>query len=354
MSSDERPQPFKTSDFDYDLPQELIAQTPLTERDSSRLMIVEREHARVSHASIRDLPSLLRHGDLVVVNNTRVLPARIFASKAETGGRVELLLLHRDPSGVWTCLGRPAKGLRSGQRLLAEANDGGEAIVIEVVSKGDEGEVGVRFVDGGDIDLHRIGAVPLPPYIRAPLAKGERYQTVYARIPGSAAAPTAGLHITDRLREELTENGVQWAEVTLHIGLDTFRPITVETISEHKIHREWCSLPPEVAKQILATKQSGGRVVAVGTTSARTLETWALKAGSEPENGFEGWADLFITPGYRWQVVDAMLTNFHLPRSTLLLMISAFAGVDLIRQAYADAIENRYRFYSFGDAMLIV
>jgi S-adenosylmethionine:tRNA ribosyltransferase-isomerase len=354
MSSDERAHPFKVADYDYDLPQELIAQTPLSERDSSRLMIVEREDARMCHASIRDLPSLLRPGDLLVVNNTRVLPARIFASKAETGGRVELLLLHRDPSGIWTCLGRPAKGLRAGQRLLARASDGKDPVAIDIVSKGEEGEIGVRFADGGDYDLDRIGAVPLPPYIRAPLAEGERYQTVYARIPGSAAAPTAGLHITDRLREELAEIGVQWAEVTLHIGLDTFRPITVETISDHKIHREWCSVPPEIAKQILATKRSGGRVVAVGTTSARTLETWAAKAGNEPENGFEGWADLFITPGYRWRVVDAMLTNFHLPRSTLLLMISSFAGFELIKRAYTEAIENRYRFFSFGDAMLIL
>lgn len=344
---------FTVADFDYDLPQELIAQTPLTDRDSSRMLVVDRDSRQFQHDWIRSLPRWLEPGDLLVVNNTRVLPARIFARKAGTGGKVELLLLHRDPGGVWTCLGRPVKGLRPGTRLVVDRDDGEGQVEIDVVEKGEEGVVGVRFRDGGDLNLDRIGAVPLPPYIRAPLRSADRYQTIYARVPGSAAAPTAGLHITDRLRAELKANGVGWAEVTLHIGLDTFRPVTVEVIGDHKIHREWCSLPADVAKRVLETKRAGKRAIAVGTTSARTLETWATKSGMSSE-GFEGWADLFITPGYEWKAVDAMLTNFHLPRSTLLMMISSFAGFDLTREAYSAAIALGYRFFSFGDAMLIV
>lgn len=344
---------FTVADFDYELPQGLIAQKPLVERDASRMLVLDRASGQIDHQMIRSLPNWLRAGDLLVVNNTRVLPARIFAKKAETGGRVELLLLHRDPSGEWTCLGRPAKSLRPGQRLIAEPKDGGDPIAIDVIGKRDEGELTVRFFNHGDLDLDRIGAVPLPPYIHESLQSDERYQTIYARIPGSAAAPTAGLHITERLRNELEAVGVGWTEVTLHIGLDTFRPVTVQAIDDHKIHREWCALSPEVANRILQTKRAGGRVVAVGTTSARTLETWGTKTGLG-EDGFEGWADLFITPGYVWTVVDAVLTNFHLPRSTLLMMISSFAGYDLVRDAYASAVEERYRFFSFGDAMLIV
>jgi S-adenosylmethionine:tRNA ribosyltransferase-isomerase len=343
---------YSVADFDYDLPPELIAQTPLEERDSSRLLVLDRASGEIVHQSIRNLPNWLNPGDLLVVNNTRVLPARIFATKAATGGRVELLLLHRDPSGIWTCLGRPAKSLKAGTRLDAQANDGGAPVEIDVIERRDEGEVSVRFLNHGDLDLDRIGAVPLPPYIRTPLSSGERYQTVYARIPGSAAAPTAGLHITDQLRERLSERGVEWAEVTLHIGLDTFRPVTVDAIEDHVIHREWCSLSPEVARRILETRQRGDRVIAVGTTSARTLETWAAKTELD-EQGFEGWADLFITPGHKWRAVDALLTNFHLPRSTLLMMVSSLAGFESIKNAYAEAVAERYRFFSFGDAMLI-
>lgn len=354
MTNALRPPDRRVDAFDYDLPSELIAQTPLAERDASRMMVVDRASSTIRHEMIRSLPGYLNSGDLLVVNNTRVLPARIFAAKLGSGGKVELLLLHRDPGGVWTCLAKPSKSLRPGQRLLANAHDGGAPVDIEVIENRAGGEVAVRFVGNENGALDRIGSVPLPPYIRAPLATAERYQTVYATTPGSAAAPTAGLHMTDRMRAELSNAGVNWAEVTLHIGLDTFRPVTVDDIDEHRIHREWCSLSPEVAVEIARTKQRRGRVVAVGTTSARTIETWATKSAGNLDQGFEGWADLFITPGYEWKMVDAMLTNFHLPRSTLLMMISSFAGIDLVRTAYAAAIKERYRFFSFGDAMLIV
>lgn len=344
---------YSVADFDYELPQELIAQTPIEQRDASRMLVLERSSGRTRHQTVRDLPSWLREGDLLVVNNTRVMPARIFASKLDTGGRVELLLLHRDPSGLWTCLGKPAKSLKPGTRLRAETIDGGDPVRIDVVERRSEGELTVRFLDHGDQQLDRIGVAPLPPYIRAPLDSSERYQTTYARIPGSAAAPTAGLHITNELRARVEARGVGWAEVTLHIGLDTFRPVTVDEIADHAIHREWCSIDAETAKRIMSAKESGGRVVAVGTTSARTLEMWASSTGLSAD-GFEGWADLFITPGYEWRAVDALLTNFHLPRSTLLMMVSSLAGVDTIRAAYAEAIHEKFRFFSFGDAMLIL
>lgn len=339
----------RLSDFDYELPQELIAQVPLVERDASRLLVVNRTTGELIHSAVRSLPDWLEPGDMLVVNNSRVIPARVFARKA-TGGRVEFLLLHRDPGGTWTALARPAKSLRAGMRLFA--GEQGSGTEIEVIEKAADGEVFLRFTGEGDGDLDRIGAVPLPPYIRAKLERDERYQTIYARVPGSSAAPTAGLHITEALRAALLDKGIGWAEVTLHIGLDTFRPVTVERVSEHPIHAEWCRMPAETAQALLNTRASGKRVIAVGTTSARTLELWS-RMGT-PAAGFEAWADLFITPGYRWGVVDAMLTNFHLPRSTLLMMISSFAGTALVRRAYAEAIADRYRFFSFGDAMLIL
>jgi S-adenosylmethionine:tRNA ribosyltransferase-isomerase len=340
------------SDFDYDLPTELIAQTPLEDRDASRLMIVDRTTQSISHEMVRSFPAHLVKNDLVVVNNTRVLPARIYATKSETGGRVEVLLLHRDPSGTWTCLAKPAKSLKPGTKLNALSDRDSAQVSFEVIAKGADGEIQIRFDLQADDDLDAIGSVPLPPYIREPLASIERYQTTYARIPGSAAAPTAGLHVTDRMRQELSVKHVSWAEVTLHIGLDTFRPVMVDHIEQHRIHREWCSLPVDVVREIHSARSRGGRVAVIGTTSARTLEMWGSRGS--PASGFEGWADLFITPGHEWKVVDAMLTNFHLPRSTLLLMVSSFGGIDLIRRAYAEAIQHRYRFYSFGDAMLIL
>lgn len=341
------------TDFDYELPQELIAQVPLVERDTSRMMVLDPAAHVITHGAIRDLAASLRRGDLLVANNTRVMPARIFTQKRDTGGRVELLLLHRDPSGEWTALAKPAKSLHVGTELFV-SRDGGEVAGLTVTAKREDGEVGIVFREGADFDLDSIGAVPLPPYIRERLGDADRYQTVYASVPGSAAAPTAGLHITGRLRAELAQAGIEWAEVTLHIGLDTFRPVTVDRVADHKIHREWCSVPRETAAAIATARANGGRVVAVGTTSARTLEMWGQRCEGERELGFDGWADLFITPGYRWRVIDGLLTNFHLPRSTLLMMVSSLAGSEMIRNAYAAAIEARYRFFSFGDAMLIL
>ncbi len=354
MTNSEHLSELRLSQFDYELPSELIAQTPLEKRDASRLMVVDRHSGLITHQTIRDLPSWLNPGDLLVVNNTRVIPARIYAFKKASGGKVELLLLHRDPSGVWTCLAKPSKSLRTGVVLHIAANVGEDSVEAEVVDNRGEGEVAIRFTESGQIDLDLIGVVPLPPYIRAPLETAERYQTTYARVTGSAAAPTAGLHITDVLRRDLLANGVGWAEVTLHIGLDTFRPVTVESMAEHRIHREWCSIPSETAVAVHETRAAGGRVIAVGTTSSRSLEMWANQTPGGSLEGFEGWADIFITPGYRWKIVDAMLTNFHLPKSTLLMMISSFAGADRVREAYRIAIEDRYRFFSFGDAMLLL
>ncbi|MEA2582950.1 MAG: S-adenosylmethionine:tRNA ribosyltransferase-isomerase [Thermomicrobiales bacterium] len=344
------------SDFDYDLPPELIAQTPLPERDHSRLLVLDRMSGKISHAAIRDLPNWLRPGDLVVANNSRVIPARLHARRAGTGGRVELLLLHQGDDGTWSALARPARRLHAGDRLLLVGRDAGRNSegTVEIVERVGEGLVKVRFADGADDRLDKFGTVPLPPYIHAALSEPERYQTTYARIPGSAAAPTAGLHITPDLQDALRARGVGWAEVTLHIGLDTFRPVTVDRVAEHHIHSEWCTVSDEVAGLIAATRAAGGRAIALGTTAARTLETLGHRWHEDAPRGFGGPTDIFITPGYEWRIVDGILTNFHLPRSTLLMMISAFAGRDPVLAAYREAIERRYRFFSFGDAMLIV
>ncbi|HET8524813.1 MAG TPA: tRNA preQ1(34) S-adenosylmethionine ribosyltransferase-isomerase QueA [Thermomicrobiales bacterium] len=346
------------TDFNYDLPPELIAQTPLLERDASRLLVLEKQSGLVHHTSIHDLPDWLRPGDLLVANNSRVLPARLHARKSGSGGRVEVLLLGQVSDGVWTALARPVRKLRIGTSLLIEPRPGSgvDASRAEVCDIKGDGEIVIRFLDGADRHLDDFGEVPLPPYIHETLGDPDRYQTVYATITGSAAAPTAGLHITPALIERLVQNGVGWAEVTLHIGLDTFRPVTVERVADHHIHTEWCEVSDDVAARIAATKRGGGRVVAVGTTAARTLETlggrwdWDL----EQPKGFSGPTGLFIVPGYTWRIVDALLTNFHLPKSTLLMMVSALAGRDHILAAYEAAILERYRFFSFGDAMLII
>jgi S-adenosylmethionine:tRNA ribosyltransferase-isomerase len=344
------------SDFDYDLPPELIAQTPLPERDRSRLLVLDRAAAAIRHAHTRDLPQLLQPRDLIVANNSRVIPARLRARRSGTGGRIELLLLQRGDDGVWEALARPARRLRPGEHLLLIGNEPNHdaTATIEVVAKGDEGLVCVRFVDGGDDRLDAFGTVPLPPYIHTRLDEPERYQTTYATVPGSAAAPTAGLHVTPALRESLCRRGIGWAEVTLHIGLDTFRPVTVDRIADHHIHREWCSVTDEVATRIARTRNTGGRIIALGTTAARTLETLGRDWNAGEPRGLSGPTDVFITPGYDWRLVDGMVTNFHLPRSTLLMMVSALAGRERILAAYREAIERRYRFFSFGDAMLIV
>jgi S-adenosylmethionine:tRNA ribosyltransferase-isomerase len=345
------------SDFDYDLPPELIAQRPLADRTASRLLVLDRQTGAITHDKLVNIGRWLRSGDLLVANNSRVIPARLRAVKLDTGGQVELLLLHPVAGGDWTALAKPAKKLQIGTRLtIPQINGTGASdAVVEVVAKGDEGEVTVHF-EGDTLDhLGDYGSVPLPPYIHDRLEDPERYQTVYATALGSVAAPTAGLHLTKELIEGLRERGVEWAEVTLHIGLDTFRPVTVDLVAEHKIHTEWCAVSADTHGSVIDAKNGGGRVVAVGTTAARTLETLGkVSYESTDASGFEGPTDIFITPGYTWRVVDVLLTNFHLPRSTLLMMVSALAGRENIAQAYAAAIAERYRFYSFGDAMLIV
>lgn len=346
----------RVADFDYDLPPELIAQAPLPERDASRLLVVDRATATLHHSAIGDLPTWLAPGDLIVANNSRVIPARLMARKADTGGRVELLMLRADPRGAWIALARPARRLRPGQRLLVppRADRDLPPLALEVDSIGEDGQVTLLIPTDRGFDLDGYGRLPLPPYIHAPLADPDRYQTIYATAPGSAAAPTAGLHVTPRLRERLRERGVGWAEVTLHIGLDTFRPVTSDVAEDHPIHREWCSVPDATARRVAATREHGGRIVALGTTAARTLETLGRRWDPARPAGIVEMTDLFILPGHRWRLVDALLTNFHLPRSTLLMMVSSFAGRELVLRAYREAVARRYRFYSFGDAMLIV
>ncbi len=351
----------KTSDFDYNLPESSIAQTPAETRDSSRLLVLHRDTGTLEHHIFRDVSEYLRAGDLLVLNQTRVIPARIYARK-DTGGRVELLLLRRRDSLTWEAL-VGGKGLRVGKKLRVEA--GPEASIIEIL----EGSARViKFVEPIEPYFPKVGNVPLPPYIHEKLSDPERYQTVFAREPGSAAAPTAGLHFTPHLLEELKAIGVKIAYVTLHVGLDTFAPVTEDNPEDHKIHTEWCELPRQTADLINDTKQAAGRVVAVGTTSVRTLETASryskldnsIGAGSRISNSkypispFIGPTDLFILPGYEFKIVDVMITNFHLPKSTLLMLVSAFVGREKILEAYETAIKEGYRFYSFGDAMLIL
>lgn len=345
----------RLDDFDYELPPELIAQAPLADRDASRLLVLDRTTGDIHHSGVREIASWLSPGDLLVANNSRVLAARLHGKREDTGGRVELLLLRRDPAGVWSALARPARRLRPGTRITVPPHDGsgdGDAVAT-IVEQMANGEVLVELDEPLEAGLGQYGSLPLPPYIREQLADGERYQTVYASAVGSAAAPTAGLHFTDELIQRLKDAGLGWAEVTLHVGLDTFRPVTVDRVADHVIHQEWFSVSDQVAAQIAGAKRDGRRVVAIGTTAARTLETLGLRWGREETQGTSGLTGIFITPGYRWQMVDALLTNFHLPRSTLLMMVSSLAGSDLIRRAYATAIAERYRFFSFGDAMLI-
>ncbi len=338
----------KTSDFDYHLPESSIAQTPAEPRDSSRLLVLHRASGDVEHRLFRDLSLFLRPNDLLILNRTRVIPARIFAKK-ETGGKVELLLLRRRDELTWEAL-VGGKGLRVGKRV--EVENGPQAEIIEIL---EGSERLIKFSEPIEPYFSRVGNIPLPPYIHEKLSDPERYQTVFAKEAGSAAAPTAGLHFTPQLLDELKANGVKIAYVTLHVGLDTFAPVTEDDPAEHKIHTEWCELPQETADAINATKQSGGRVVAVGTTSVRTLEAAAqLTTNHQPlTTAFLGPTNIFILPGYQFKVVDAIITNFHLPKSTLIMLVSAFAGREKILSAYETAIREGYRFYSFGDAMFI-
>jgi S-adenosylmethionine:tRNA ribosyltransferase-isomerase len=338
----------KTSDFDYDLPAEFIAQTPLEPRDASRLMVLDRNSERIIHTQFNQLRKYLKPGDLLVVNETRVIPARIYGKKIPSGGKVEILLLAWRESQTWEAL-VGGKGLVQGRRIKIDG--GPEAEILEVLSGPRRL---IRFSEPLDGVLENIGQMPLPPYIHAPLAKAERYQTVYARVSGSAAAPTAGLHFTPRLVSELQQAGIGFTKILLHVGLDTFAPVTEETPQEHEIHTEWCQLTQETADLINQTKAQGGRVLAVGTTSVRTLESAAaLAAPGEWVAPFEGSTSLFILPGYSFRVIDAMITNFHLPRSSLIMLVSAFAGKDKILSAYELAKTEGYRFYSFGDAMFL-
>src|SRR5581483_2154430 len=337
--------------FQYELPAELIAQQPAEPRDSARLLAVARDGSREDRL-VRDLPALLRAGDVLVVNDSRVIPARLFGARAG-GGSVELLLLRRESAGAWECLGRPGRRLRGGTELTVSEVRG------RVEERREDGSLLVRFqapAGVADVDgaLLAHGQVPLPPYIRGYHGDPERYQTVYARTPGSVAAPTAGLHFTPGLLERLRDGGVEIAVLTLHVGVGTFRPISAARLAEHRMHAEWCEITPAAAEHIRAARARGGRVVAVGTTVVRALESAALAAGGPELVPFRGWTDLFITPGFRFQVVDALLTNFHLPRASLLVLVSAFAGWEQIRAAYAHAVAHRYRFYSFGDAMLLL
>ncbi len=360
----------KTEAFDYELPSGLIAQEPVEPRDASRLMVVDRDTGDILHHRFYDLPSYLTSGDLLVHNRTRVIRARLFARKP-TGGKVEILLLRRlggaraQEARTWEVL-VGGKGVRAGLTLfLLEGPEGAvTGARAEVVARGERAVRVLRF-DRPVLPLtEQIGVTPLPPYIDEPLEDDERYQTVYALDPGSAAAPTAGLHFTPELLHRLREEGVRSAFVTLHVGVDTFQPVREERVEEHQMHSEYCVLRADIAREINETNLRGRRVVAVGTTSVRVLETAALRAvGSEgaaaacPRQtvaAFEGETDLFIYPGYQFRAVDALITNFHLPRSSLLMLVAAFAGKDLVEQAYAEAIKQEYRFYSFGDAMLIL
>ncbi|MGD0004654.1 MAG: tRNA preQ1(34) S-adenosylmethionine ribosyltransferase-isomerase QueA [Anaerolineaceae bacterium] len=338
----------KTSDYNYFLPPERIAQTPLEPRHSSRLLVLRRERTDLEHTQFWHLDEYLKPGDLLVINKTRVIPARIFARKP-TGGKVEILLLHRQDELTWEAL-VGGKGLVAGKWLGVQ--DGPQVEITRVL----EGSRRLlHFSEPIEAYLGLAGQMPLPPYIHTPLQNPERYQTVYARQPGSAAAPTAGLHFTTELMKKLEDKAVQFVEVTLHVGLDTFAPVTEEDPHQHKIHTEWCEVTSTAADQINSAYTTGAKIVAVGTTSVRTLETAARFARQGQLVGeFSGATDLFILPGYHFRVVEAMITNFHLPRSTLLMLVSAFAGRERILQVYQAAIQAGYRFYSFGDAMLIL
>ena len=334
-------------DFYYDLPERLIAQRPLERRDSSRLMLLSRETGEVSHEVFHNIANYLHPGDCLVLNDSRVLPARLHGVREDTGSPMEFLLLHRRERDVWEVIVRPGKRAKPGRRLVF-----GGALRAEVLDVVNDGNRLVRFEYEGLFEqvLDRLGEMPLPPYITEKLEDRERYQTVYSRHSGSAAAPTAGLHFTNELLEHIRQRGVEIVYLTLHVGLGTFRPVKAERIEEHKMHSEFYALDEQGAAVINRTRERGGRIVAVGTTSARTLETLGRDGTVQPSSG---WTDIFIYPPYRFRMVDALITNFHLPESTLLMLVSALAGREQVLRAYRIAIENEYRFFSFGDAMFI-
>lgn len=348
----------RTSDFDYSLPPELIAQVPIEPRDAARMLVMHRQSRTLEHRHFIDLPDYLVPGDVLVLNRTRVIPARIWARKVPSGGKLELLLLRRLQSDTWEALVRGRRA-RPGSRLeLIDPTAGEIGPELELLQIMPSGARVVRFLQPAETWLRRHGQTPLPPYIHEHLADPERYQTVFGDSDGSAAAPTAGLHFTPRVLDAIRGKGVQIEEVTLHIGLDTFRPIKAEHVEDHAIHSEWCDLPEDVASRLSLARAEGRRVVAVGTTAVRVLESAAAKAtrlgATTTYTAYQGETSLYIVPGYRFLGVDALLTNFHLPRSTLLLLVSAFAGREFVLGAYAEAIRERYRFFSFGDCCLIL
>lgn len=339
----------KTSDFNFDLPQELIAQTPIERRDASRLLVLDKATGAWEHRHFFDLPEYLRSGDCLILNNSRVLPARLLGQRLPGGGACEVLLLIDRGEKTWECLVRPGKHLRKGARL----SFGDGELTAEVTEVLEGGNRLVRFeYDGIFLEvLDRLGKMPLPPYIKEELQDRERYQTVYSKVVGSAAAPTAGLHFTEDLLQKVQNEGVNIGYVTLHVGLGTFRPVKEDDITDHLMHSEYCVIPQETADLINTTKKNGGRVICVGTTSCRTLESWAAEDGTMKASA--GWTNIFIYPGYRFKVMDALITNFHLPESTLIMLVSALARRENVLNAYEEAVRERYRFFSFGDAMFI-
>jgi len=345
----------KTSDFDYSLPSNLIAQNPVEPRDHSRLMVLNRSDGSIEHRRFFDIVSYLRDGDVLVFNDSRVIPARLFGRKVDTGGRVEILLLRRLDTDVWEALAKPGKRLRAGTRVeiinnSAVSSQSESGVFIEVIESRQDGIKVISVSD--EAQMLASGKVPLPPYIHVPLSRPERYQTVYARADGSAAAPTAGLHFTPQMLTDIEQKGAQCLFVTLHIGIDTFRSVGEDDPSRHTMYREYGELSPDTANKLSQAKKEGRRIICVGTTSVRIVEQ-AAESGN-PLPPFAGWVSLFILPGYRFRMVDALVTNFHLPRSTLLMLVSAFADTEYIRRAYQEAIAREYRFYSFGDAMLVL
>lgn len=338
----------KTSDFYFELPEELIAQTPLEKRDTSRLMTLNKMTGEIGHRHFYDLPEFLCPGDCLVLNNSRVLPARLIGHRP-TGGVCEVLLLVDKGDGVWECLVRPGRKLKPGAQVIF----GEGKLTATVEGEAEDGKRLVRFHYQGIFleILEELGKMPLPPYIKAELQDNERYQTVYSKVVGSAAAPTAGLHFTPELLKQIEGMGVKICYVTLHVGLGTFRPVKAEDILEHEMHSEFCQISQETADIINQTKKQGGRVICVGTTSCRTVESFAAEDGTMTERS--GWTNIFIYPGYKFKVLDALVTNFHLPESTLIMLVSALAGREQVLAAYEEAVKERYRFFSFGDAMLI-
>lgn len=344
------------SDYDYDLPKHLIAQRPLPNRADARLMVIDRKAETIEHRYVRDLPEILQPGDALVLNNTRVVPARLVGYRTQTGGRWEGLFVEADPAGVWRVIGKTRGKLRPGESITLINRDGRDDIRLFVIGKIADGGWLVSPDTSEDAwqTLERVGRVPLPPYIRGGQMVEEdrtRYQTVFAQVPGAVAAPTAGLHFTPGLLDTLQKKGIRILFVTLHVGLGTFVPIKTQQIEEHKMHEEWGEISPDVVDQIRFTREKGGRIVAVGTTVTRLLETAAADGTLAP---FSGRTDLYIHPPYRFKVVDALMTNFHLPRTTLLVLVRTFGGDELIKRAYEEAIREEYRFYSYGDAMLIL